>query len=276
MPNGIPSRVAAARPTSSRARDLERGAPDDRRQRPEIDIARRLDGAIHHAGAADPDIDDTVRLGCAVESAGHERVVLDRVAEHDELGAADRTRRRGQLGRAPDHVPHLGDRIHVEAGAGRTDIDRRADALRAGERGRQGGDEVGVDRAHALFDRRREAADEVDLQVACGLVECFGDVDKLSTAAPSRDERDRRYGDPVVDDRQPELAREIGADTMQVLGDTRHLLEDVSAKRVGIVAHAIKQTDPDRDGADVELLRAHHLDGFEDLLAGEIELSHLR
>ena len=76
------------------ARDLERGAADDRRERAEIDVARGLDRAQHHARSADADIDRAFRLACAVKRAGHERVVLDRVAEHHELGAADRALRR--------------------------------------------------------------------------------------------------------------------------------------------------------------------------------------
>jgi hypothetical protein len=54
---------------------------------------------------------------------------------------------------------------------------------------------------------------------------------------------------------------------MQVFGNPRHLLEDVAAERIAVLAHAIEQADPDRDGADVELLGPHHLDSFEDLLA---------
>ena len=40
-----------------------------------------------------------------MEGAGHERVVLDRIAEHDELGAADAVPRRGEAGGLDDGSP---------------------------------------------------------------------------------------------------------------------------------------------------------------------------
>ncbi len=52
----------------------------------------------HDAGPADADVDDAVGLADAVERARHERVVLDGVAEHDELGAADAVAIGGALG----------------------------------------------------------------------------------------------------------------------------------------------------------------------------------
>jgi predicted HD phosphohydrolase len=55
-----------------------------------------------------------------------------------------------------------------------------------------------------------------------------------------------------------------------------HLVEDVAAERCGRLAHAVEQADAERDGADVELLGAHHADGFKDLLAGKVEVSHPR
>ena len=95
MPNGRPSRVAAVRPTSSPARvilNAVRRMTDG--ERAEIDAARGLDRAQHDARSADADIDRAFRLAGAVKRAGHERIVLDRIAEHDELGAADRALRR--------------------------------------------------------------------------------------------------------------------------------------------------------------------------------------
>jgi len=63
---------------------------------------------------------------------------------------------------------------------------------------------------------------------------------------------------------------------MQVLGDRRHLVVDVAAERCAHLAHAVEQADAERDGANVELLGAHHADGFKNLLAGKVEISHPR
>ena len=68
---------------------------------------------------------------------------------------------------------------------------------------------------------------------------------------------------------------EISALTRRRSRATRSILSYTLRHSVSaIVAHAVEQADADRDGADVELLGPHHGDGFEDLLAGEIEMSH--
>ena len=55
----------------------------------EVRVRLGFDRVRNDAGAADADVDHAVGLADAVERAGHERVVLDGVAEDDELGAAD-------------------------------------------------------------------------------------------------------------------------------------------------------------------------------------------
>ena len=55
----------------------------------EVGVRLGLDRGQHHARAAHADVEHALGLADAVKRAGHERVVLDRVAEHHELGAAD-------------------------------------------------------------------------------------------------------------------------------------------------------------------------------------------
>ena len=104
-------------------------------------------------------------------------------------------------------------------------------------------------------------------------------VSAMRTRSPRRgaagNQRDRRHRDAVVDDREPKLLGDLSADAPQIAGDSLYFFVDVAAQAVATIADAIEQADADGDGADIELLRAHHLDGFEDLLAGEVEMSHL-
>ena len=256
------------------AGDLERRAADDRGKRAEIGGARRLDRAQHDSRAADADIDRAFGLAGAVKSAGHERIVFDGIAEYDQLGAADRVFRAGQRGRALDNAAHGGDRVHVQAGARRADIDRGADALGRRQRLGNGGKQIGVDLGHAFLDMRGEAADEIDIDVVRGAIERFGEPQQILRAGAAGDQGNRRHRDAVVDDRQPEFLGDVRAHPAQVAGDPLDLVVDVAAQPVRRIAHAVEQADADGDGADIELLGPHHGDGFEDLLAGEVEMSH--
>ena len=70
------------------ARDLECGAFDGLRGIREVGIGHELQRVLDDAGAGNAHVDDGIRLPRAVEGARHEGVVLYRVAEDDELRAA--------------------------------------------------------------------------------------------------------------------------------------------------------------------------------------------
>ena len=79
--------------------------------------------------------------------------------------------------------------VHVDAGPGGGHVDRRADALRFGDRLGDGVDQGGVVAGEALLDERREAADEVDADLGGGRVEGVGDVDEGVAVARRRPHR---------------------------------------------------------------------------------------
>src|SRR5208283_2339663 len=74
----------------------------------------------------------------------------------------------------------------------------------------------------------------------------------------------------------PEFLGDVRADAPQVACNPFDFGVDVAAQALATVADAIQQADADGDGADVELLGPHHVDGFEYFLAGEVEMAHLR
>ena len=119
-----------------------------------------------------------------------------------------------------------------------------------------------------------EAADEIDVDVVRGAIERLRHPQQFLRAGTAGDQRNRRHGDAVIDDRQPEFLRDVGADAPQPARHPLDLVVDVAAQAVATVADAIEKADADGDGADIELLGPHHGDGFEDLLAGEIEMAH--
>ena len=55
-------------------------------------MRQRRDDRAHHAGAGDADVDDLVGLARAVDGAGHERVVLDMLANTTSFAHAIQSR----------------------------------------------------------------------------------------------------------------------------------------------------------------------------------------
>ena len=233
MPKGRPRRARGGAPDQfAGARDLERGAANDRRERAEIGVARRLDGAQHDARAADADIDRAFGLAGAVKRAGHERIVLDGVAEHDELGAADRACVSGELGRALDDAAHGGDRVHVQAGAGRADIDRSADAFGCRQRFAEWRQRDWRRSCVMPFSTCAEKPPMKSTLTSCAARSSVSrDPQQVLRTGAAGDQRYRRHRDAVVDDRQPEFLRDVGADAPQIARDPFDLLVDVAAQR---------------------------------------------
>ncbi len=90
MPKGTPSFFDAARPTSSPMRVILNAVRlITLASWPKSASGSRDDRSQHDAGTAHTNVDDAFRFPDAVKGAGHERIVFDSVAEHDELGAAE-------------------------------------------------------------------------------------------------------------------------------------------------------------------------------------------
>ena len=93
-----------------------------------------LQSTLHHAGAADADIDDGIAFGHAVESACHEGVVVRRITEHHQLGTAKGILVSCLFRRLQDHLAHQLNRIHVQAGFRGSDVHGTAYPLGGGQR----------------------------------------------------------------------------------------------------------------------------------------------
>ena len=75
-----------------------------------------LQSMIHNSRAADSDIDYALRLTYAVEGAGHERVILNRVCKNNKLCAAEAARIRRPFRSLLNNLTHEGDSVHIDAG----------------------------------------------------------------------------------------------------------------------------------------------------------------
>ena len=236
-------------------------------------LGKRAHDGAHDAGAGDAHVDDHVGLADAVYGAGHERVVLDHVAEDDELRAADAVAVGGGRGRRLDRLGHAHDRVHVDARARGGDVDRRADALGCGERRRDRVDERCRPPPDALLHERREAADEVDADLAGGAVHRLGDRrEVVARARPATmpaigvtEMRLLTIGMPY----SRSIASQTGTSRSARVRDA--VVHATAHRRMRVGGRALGDRDAERHRADVEVLLGDHGERLDDLLGRDAE-----
>ena len=174
----------------ARTGDLERGLLDLLGDFVERRALERSDRIVNDTWARHADRDDGVWLFDAVECAGHERVVADRVGEDDELRTGDGGAVLGQFRRFLHNLAHLGHGVHVDAGARGCDVDGAADVVGLRQSFRDGVDQVLVGTRAALFYERRVATDKVHTKFGRCAIKCTSDLNRVALDTCS-DECDR-------------------------------------------------------------------------------------
>ena len=218
--------------------------------------------AVHHAGAGDADGDDAVRFLDTVEGTRHEGVIAHGVGKDHELGAANGAAVLGQLGGLLDHAAHLRGGVHVDAGAGGGDVDRRADQVGLRQCFRNGANKGLLRGGRALFYERGVAADEVHAGFGCRAVECASDVHGVSLDAGG-DEGDRGDGDALVDNRNAEFGLDALADLDELASAAGDVVVDGLGGGLHGGASAAQEGNAHGDGANVEAVLLDHLDRVE-------------
>ena len=182
----------------------------------------------------------------AVEGPGHERVVVRRVGEDHELGAAEPVVVAGPLGRLLQDVPASAqDRVHVDPAAvvpTLTPTRRRAGSSR-GPRAA-----VAIRRRSplgpALLHQRGEAADEVDPDLARPPRRARAPTRGSPRPWAGGDGGDRADGDPAVDDRDAVPPLDLVADRRSRPANCSSRARTASAGRTGRRAAALEQVTP--------------------------------
>ena len=248
----------------ARARELEGEALDEFRHLVERRILWRVaHRVVDDAGAGDADVDDRFGFADAVECARHERVVLDGVGEADELRAREAAALARQLGHLLDDLAGAPDGVHVDAGARRRDVQRRAQPLGRRERFRYRVNEDRFAAREAFVDERRVAADEVNADFPGGLVNRAGERQQLLRGArPARDERGRRDRDALVGDSQAVLLADLVHGWDEARGRALDLLAHGLRGLFNRRTHAVAQREAERDRAHVEVLDLGHAHGL--------------
>jgi hypothetical protein len=251
------------------AGDAEGGLFDGLRHHVEGGALHVLEGVVHHTGAGDAHIDDAVALAHAVEGAGHEGVVLHRVAEYHQLGAAEAATVRGALRSRLDGPSHEGHRVHIDARLGGAHVHRGTHQLGGGQGLGDGVDELPVPGGEALLHQGGEAADEVDAGGVGGPVQGGGKGHVVPRYRCARHQRDGGDGNALVDDGNAELPLNGLAGGHQLFGPAADFVVDLPAGGPGVGVAAVQQGDAHGNGADVQVLLVDHVDGVHDFRAVE-------
>ena len=121
--------------------------------------------------AGNADIDDGIRLGYAVESACHERVVVRCIAENNEFCASKAVVLFACLRRLLDDLTHQFDSIHVDTGFGGAKVDGAADKIRNSQCLRDRTDQKLICCRHTFAYQSGIAAEEIDADFFCRTVQ---------------------------------------------------------------------------------------------------------
>ena len=198
-----------------------------------------------------------------MEGAGHEGVILHRVAEHHQLGAAQALLLTGQVSRFLDDASHAGYGVHVDARLGGANVYTGANEIRFRQRSGNGAKQQLVPPRKPLLHQSGKAADEVH---AAGLgrpIHGEGKGHKVLRVAGTGHQRHGGDGDALIDDGNAELALDVVPRLHQMLGVAGDLVIDFIAAALGILADAVQQGDAHGDGADIQMLLVDHIDGVK-------------
>ena len=179
-------------------------------------LAGFLDCHAHDARSGNTDIDNGIRLRDAMETAGHEGIVLHGIAEDHELGGCLTVPVLGHFSTFTHDLSHELYRIHVDAGLCGADVDAGTYYIRLRQGLRYGTDQFFITLCHALLDQGGISADEIDTKCLCGLVQCPCIFNGIS-AACTLQQGDWCHGDPLVYNRNTVFHGKIFCSLYQVL-----------------------------------------------------------
>ena len=201
-----------------------------------------------------------------MEGAGHERVVLHSVGKHHQLHAGTALALGRFFRRLADDLAHERHCVHVDPGPGGGHIDRGADVAGGGQCVGDGQDQPPVSYGHALVHQSGEAADQVHPAGRRRLIHGYRKGNIVLGVAALGHHGDRRYGDALVDDGDPQLPLDGLAGGNQLFGAAGDLVVDLPGRDLRIGAAAVPQGDAHGDGSDVQMLVVDHVQRLHDFV----------
>ena len=176
-----------------------------------------------------------------MECTCHERVIIRRVAEYNQLRTAEGIIVLRCLCGCHNHLAHQTDCIHVKTCLGRTDIDGAAHTVGAGKCLRDRADQKLFRRCHSLGNQCGIAADKVDAYFFRCLIKCFRNLYKILAllAGASTYQRDRSNRDTFIDDRNPKFTSDGIAGRYKIFRISCNLIVDLLIHLRQITVHTV-------------------------------------
>ena len=167
------------------------------------------------------------------------------------------------------YAAHFGDGIHVDTGACRAYVHARAYKIGLRHRLRYRAKQELITLGKALVHERRVPADEVHAAGLCRAVERQRKGNIVLGLAASRDERDGRDGNALVDDGYAELALDILAGFNELFRAAADLVVYFFAAALGVLAYAVEQRYAHCDRSDIEMLLVDHVNGVKNIVKAQ-------
>ena len=223
---------------------------------------------LHYAGSADPYAYHRFRFRYAVEGAGHKGVIIYRVAEHDQLRAADGVVGRRLFRSFFHHAAHLRHCVHVDAGFRRAYVDRRTNHFRRGQRFRNGCDQIAVAFGVALVHQSAETADKVYAHFVSRPVQRPCQRHIIGSIAAFANHGNRRHGNTLVNDGHAQVRLDIFPGPYQLFRFLCNFVINFIRADFHIRMPAVPQADAHGDGTHVQVVMGDHLRRFQHIIKG--------
>ena len=186
------------------------------------------------------DIDLAVVFAHAVECACHEGVILNGIAEYNDLCRAEVAVVLGCLSGVADNLTHHCNCVHVDTCTGGADVYGRTYVACFGKRFRNGLDKFQVAGGESLVDERRVTAEVVYAGAVSRALERLCELHGAALARRGY-HCDRCNGDTLVDYRDTVLLFDILAGLYKVLCLAHDLVIDLVARLVDVAVDTVEK-----------------------------------
>ena len=155
-----------------------------------------------------------------MECTCHKGIVIRCITEHNQFCTTQGIIFLGILSGFLHHLSHKLDRIHIDACLGGAQVHRAAHTLCGGQRKRNGTDQQLVCRSHSLAYQCRISAKEIHTHFMCYFIQGLCNACEIldGVACGAADQRNGRYGNSLIYNRNTKFSGDLLSGLHQILG----------------------------------------------------------
>ena len=207
----------------------------------------------HYTRTADAHIEYNLRLSYAMKSACHKRIVLHCIAENHQFGTAQAVFRRCQISALFDHLPHQTHCIHVDARSAGAHVDRSADKFCFCQSLRNGANQLFIALGHPFLYQSGKSADKVYAHFLGRRIHRFGDFHIVRRLTSVCYDRNRRHGNPFINNRDAVILRYFFPHLHQILSVGGNFFINLFTHHVDIAMGTVPQGNAHGNCANIQI-----------------------